>query len=930
MAIQAAQGGDERPTLLCEYTENPVGIDAEHPRFSWRIAGKERGEYQSAYRILVASAQDLLLQEQGDMWDSGKVASHRSVNVPYAGKPLQSMQRYFWRVKTWDENGAEQDWLDVAFFEMGLLSPEDWTASWISGGKLLRKEVRFNQPVLEARAYVCGLGYYELHINGDKIGDHVLDPGWTDYDKRVLYNVYDVSFDVIEGNNAIGLMLGNGRYSPAKEKAEKSPIPLKTYGDAPVAKAQIWVRLADDTEHWIATDASWQAAPGPVVEDDIWNGETYDARMEMSGWDCPDCTTQGWRSAQVVDGPSGALVSQAAFTPIRVVKTVQPRSVSNPKPGVYVFDFEQNLTGWARLRVHGPSGTEVRLRFAELLDEEGMLNTIPNRGAQQTDVYILAGEGEEDYEPRFTYHGFRYVEVTGFPGTPGIEDIEAKVVHSDVEPVGAFSCSNELLNEIHRNILWGQVSNLMSVPTDCPQRDERMGWTGDAQLAAEGAVLNFNMAGFYTKYLDDMKDAQKEDGSIPDVIPAYWSLYPADPAWGTACVEVPWQLYQFYEDRQVLEDNYDLMKRWVEFLRSQADGDLVVYGKYGDWCPPGHVRSPETTVGFTSSWYYYHDVYLLARIAEILGRSDDAKEYAALAERVKDAFNREYLATGRYSGTKLETVVKQAESMISPSTPKEQRERMLENVVPLFVPTSQTCQALPLALDMVPDDAQAAVVKALVNDVVVAKAYHPNTGILGTKYLFQALTKTGHVDVAYKVAAQDTFPSWGYMIREGATTIWERWEYLDNGGMNSHNHIMLGTVDTFFYKMLAGISVEPGGDTGDEMLRVTIHPRTVDDLRHASGSVRTLRGLVSSSWSRVDSSLLLSVRIPWNATGEIHVPKLGFNEVEILEGSELVWHEGAYKSGVPGIAAGREEDGTVAFEVGSGLYSFTVQPVPGT
>ncbi len=878
-------------SLLCEYTSNPLGIDVSSPRFSWVLDHSERGQLQSAYQVLVASSRGNLEGDNGDKWDSGKTASGESINVLYEGSSLESGKTYSWKVRVWDKDKKMSPWSKVATFEMGLLNSDDWEGEWIEGkshgestssdpfqgtkkipyGYLLRKEFSVDKDIARARVYVSGLGYYELYINGDKVGDSVLDPGWTDYKKRVLYSTCDVSKYLKKGENAVGIMLGNGRY-------------IKAYGyGSPRVLLQLNIEFTDDTSESIVTDNTWKTAQGPIVANDIYNGETYDARLEKLGWDTSFYDDSDWDEAKIADGPGGKLVSQANFPPIKVTRIIQPRQITNPQPEVYVYDFGQNFTGWVRLCVNGPRGTNVSLRYAELLHEDGMINAVPNRGAKATDTYILKGEGEEVYEPRFTYHGFRYVEVAGFPGTPTLESIEGRVVHSAVEPVGGFVCSNSLINHIHRNVLWGQLSNLMSVPTDCPQRDERMGWMGDAQLSAEEAIYNFDMAGFYTKWLEDIRDSQAEDGSVPDVVPPYWSNYPADPAWGTACVVIPWCLYQYYRDERVLEQNYSVIKKWVDFLSTKSEDYIVSYFKYGDWCPPAHVKPVDTPMELTSTWYYYHDALILSKIAHILGRPDEAEHYSQLSSKIKEAFNKKFLKDDHYATG------------------------------------SQTCNVLPLFLDMVPEDKKQAVLKNLIDDIVVTHGAHLNTGIVGTRYILDVLTKYGQANLAYKLAVQTTYPGWGYMIREGATTLWERWEYLAEGGMNSHNHIVFGSVDAWFYKTLAGINID---SASPGFRRINIKPYIVGNLKYVSASIKTIRGMVSSSWTRRDNSLVLNVTLPVNSQAKVSVPKMGLESVIVKEDGRTIWKDDSYVEGMAGIIGADEDENYVTFDVGSGSYSF--------
>jgi len=877
-------------SLLCEYVSNPLGVDVSLPRFSWVLSHSERGQLQSAYQMLVASSQKNLEAEDGDKWDSGKIASEESINVPYAGGVLESKKTYCWKVRVWDKNERISPWSKVATFEMGLLNPDDWRGRWIEGkcygesafsdpvqgttkmpyGYLLRKEFSIEKDIAQARVYVSGLGYYELRINGEKIGDSVLDPGWTDYKKRVLYSTYDVSKYVKKGKNAVGIMLGNGRY-------------IKAYGYGPPnTTLQLNIEFTDATTKSVVTDESWKAEQSPITENSIYNGEVYDARLEKSGWDAVDYDDSDWNPARIADEPGGKLVSQASFPPVKVTKIIQPMKITNPKSEVYIYDFGQNFTGWVRLCLSGARGTRVNLRFAELLHEDGMLNVVPNRGAKATDTYILKGEGQEIYEPRFTYHGFRYVEVTGFPGTPTLESMEGRVVHSAVESTGGFICSNSLINSIHKNVLWGQLSNLMSIPTDCPQRDERMGWMGDAQLVAEEAIYNFDMAGFYTKWLEDISDSQAEDGSVPDVVPAYWSIYPADPAWGTACVVIPWYLYQYYGDRRILEKCYSGIKRWVEFLTSKTTDYILSYSKYGDWCPPAHIKPVDTPIELTSAWYYYHDTLILSKIAHILGESNEAKKYSQLSSKIKEAFNKKFLKDDHYATG------------------------------------SQTCNVLPLFLDIVPEDKKEAVLKNLIDDIVVTHGGHLNTGIVGTRYILDVLTKYGQADLAYKIATQTTYPGWGYMLREGATTLWERWEYLADGGMNSHNHIMFGSIDAWFYKVLAGINIDPASPGFG---RIIIKPYVIGDLNYVSASIRTMRGMISSSWKKSDHSLAFNITLPVNTQAKVSLPKMKLGNVTIKESGKAVWENSSYIESIAGITGASEDDEYVTFQVGSGSYS---------
>ena len=909
--------------LRCEYMSDPIGIDTTFPRFSWELEHPERAQKQSAYQILVASSRDALETDTGDLWDSGKVLSQRSVNVVYAGKTPKSGTDYYWKVRAWDADDRVSEYSSTAFFETGLLDAEDWQGEWISwdgeGSPLFRQEFILEQSVKRARLYISGLGYYEARINGSKVGEHVLDPGWTDYEKTILYASFDVTDFLQTGGNAVGVMLGNGRFCPPDEVVNKPPNPLKKYGRQPLFLAQLNIEYSDGAFVQISTNSDWKAASGPIVYDDLYDGESYDARLERSGWDSPEYDDADWQSAKHVNTPGGKMLSQTGCPPIRVTRTIAPQTLTTPKMGVFVYDFGQNFTGWVKLNVRGPRGTSVTIRYAELLHEDGSLNPLPNRSAKATDVYILKGEGEECFEPHFTYHGFRYVEMTGFPGTPALESLEGCVVHSAVRPTGRFLCSHSLINQIHQNVLWGQLSNLMSIPTDCPQRDERLGWLGDAHLTAEEAIYNFEMAGFYTKWMRDIRDAQKENGSVPDVVPTHWELYPADPAWGIACILIPWDVYRYYGDRQILERNYPMMKSYVEFLQSLAQDDMLSLSKYGDWCPPWHVNSMDTPQELVSQWCYYYSTLTLSKIADLLGKQTDVDRFSANAENIKDVFNRNFLREDRYVGEEHHA---QYLKFIPPQVTAEERAVMEDHLARTLEVRSQTGHVLALYLDLVPPENKPAVLQSLIEDIVVLHGKHINTGIIGTRYLLDVLSDNGYADLAFQLVTQPTYPGWGYMVKEGATTMWERWEYLTETGMNSQNHIMLGSVDAWFYRYPAGIQLDP---TESGWKRFRIKPHILGDLQFVSASVQTVRGLISSRWSKGYESLQFQVTVPINSQAVVSIPKIGLEHVIVMEGKAVLWKDGKPAQRIAGVSNGREEIDFVTFDVGSGIYDFELR-----
>ena len=891
--------------LRCEYLVEPLGVDTASPRLSWLVESPVRGDRSKAFHVLVSSAPELLRGDIGDFLDTGMTEADGAASLEYGGEALLSCARYFWKVRWWDREGQVSPWSEPASFVTGFLNPGDWKPKWIaprtvaefrSKGTVLlghpgaddvqacavyvRREFALKDKERAALAmiFISGLGHYELRLNGRKVGTSVLDPGWTDYRKKALYASHDVT-GLVRDRNAVGVILGNGRHT-------------KSYGyDGPKLTCRIEVEYESAEREVLFSDESWKTSDGPLQENGLYFGERYDARILIDGWDQPGFDDGAWDRAVPASGCP--LVSQM-MPPVRVTESLAPRSVRRLPSGAAIFDIGQNFSGWTRLKVEGPMGTEVRLRHAELLNEDGTLNLGPNENAEATDVYILRGGRPEVYEPKFTYHGFRYVEMTGYPGEPGPEALEGLFVHSDVERTGEFRSSNGLIDGIHKNVLWGQLSNLMSIPTDCPQRDERHGWLGDAHLSAEEAVFNFDMAAFYTKFLDDIRLAQKEDGSLPDVVPPYLPrLYPADPAWSSAYATLVELLWDYYGDRRVIAAHYASLKRYIDFLGRSADRNIIrSLGKYGDWCPPGGIVPKKTPVDLTSTWYYYHDVLILARQAVVLGRGEEAQQYTRLAGSIKSAFNDAFLGETQYAAIR---------------------------VSPVDTYPNQTSNALPLYLDMVPDDRKDKVVASLVQSVVRQQDYHVDTGILGTRYILDVLTEAGELEAAYRMATHKSYPGWGYMLAEDATTLWERWEKLTGHAMNSQNHIMLGSIDAWFYRVLAGLSpLLPGWKA------VRVRPHVPGDLASVEARVDTVAGRVGAAWQRTGDAFSLEVAIPVGATGEIHVPLL-WHGSRIFESGKMLWRAGHSVDTVPEIALAGDDGKRVVFKVGSGAYKFEMK-----
>jgi len=861
-ALLASAQPQPPQNLRCEYLTNPEAVDAAPPRLSWQPVSALRGDAQTAYQILVSKE---TAAAAGDVWDSGQTKSAQFVNVPFAGKTLESGKTYFWKVRSWDKAGTASPWSSIARFGTGLLNKSDWKGKWIAGGNALRKEFNVTGKVTGAKIFIAAAGYYELHVNGARIGNHVLDPSNTTFSERVLYNAYDVTRFVHPGANAIGVLLGEGWYANR------------------IALVQMNIELEGGQKIEVSTDTTWQAGSSPITMDSLYNGESYDARLEQPDWDKAGFSGEGWKPAEEKPSPT-KIVSAQMMPPIRALQEMTPKRMSSPKPGMFVYDMGQNFSGWVRLKVSGPRGTVVKVRHSELLYEDGTLNVENLRAARATDTYTLKGEGTEVYQPRFTQHGFRYVEVTGYPGTPTMDAIQARVVHSDVTPIGGFSSSKEILNQIQHIVQWGISSNLMSMPTDCNQRYERMGWMADGHLYAEAAMYNFDMAAFYTNWLQDMHDAQAADGSVPDTTPrARFAQGAADPSWGAAYPLVLWYSYQQYGDRRLLEQHFEGVRKWSDFLWSKSKDGTTDFVKYGDWVPVDFTPGP-----LVSTVYSYVAADIAAKTAQALGKTADATALRQRADAIKDGFNKRfYNAAEGYYGN-----------------------------------GTQGSQILPLAYGMASDAIRGHVAGYLRNQVVYHNDSHLTTGILATKHALPVLAKFSGLDLAYDVAVQRTFPSWGYMIDNGATTIWELWQKKEGPSMNSHNHAMFGAIGDWFMTDLAGIKLVPGGE-GYE--RVAIHPGVTRDLKWASGNFETLRGKVLSSWQRTDDGLKLEVMVPFGSTAEIVIPKLQLNNVSLLESGKTIWQGKQAAEPVDGVAAVKENDGEIVVQAGSGRYLFELK-----
>jgi alpha-L-rhamnosidase len=900
-----------RPVALkCEYRVAPLGIGEKSPRLSWTLESEERAQLQSAFRILVAASERDLAAEEDLLWDSGRVESDRTIGVEYEGEALRSGLQCVWKVRVWDGANNPSPYSRPAVFEMGLLEKSDWEGTWISAGKdpsgdleppsgeeyddlanglapspYLRREFPLDKPVNRARLYATARGVYELYINGKRVGNDVLAPGWTDYDRRIQYQTYDVTPLLAEGQNALGAVLGDGWFAGFVGFDPKHRGAL--YGPRPQLLAQLDVEYEDGTTASLATEGSWRCSTGPIFFSDLLMGESYDARREMPGWAEPGFDDSGWYGVAVEEIGDTNLVAQPDEG-IRVTEELEAKTVTEPESGRYVFDLGRNMVGWVRLKVEGKAGTEVILRHAEALNPDGTIYTTNLRSARATDRYVLGGDGEEIYEPRFTFHGFRYVEITGYPGEPPPGAVTGRVVHSATPPSGSFECSSRMVNKLQENIVWGQRGNFLSVPTDCPQRDERLGWMGDAQVFVRTASFNMDVAAFFEKWMTDVEDAQSPEGAFPDVAPlprgsGLIDLRWGAPAWGDAGVIVPWTIYRTYDDTRIVERHYDAMARWMEYLH-EANPDLIrknrMGNNYGDWLSPKGDHTPKHLLA-TAYWAY--DAKLIAEMAEATGRYEDAREYRDLKERVKAAFQAAYVfPDGRIEGD------------------------------------TQTCYLLALHMGLLPEDLRSAAAEHLVKSIE-REDWHLSTGFAGVGYLCPVLTEAGYTDVAYRLLGNETYPSWGYTIKNGATTIWERWDgwTQENGfqspNMNSFNHYSLGSVGEWLYRYVAGIDLgAPGYD------RIVIRPRPGGNLTHASGAYDSVRGRISSSWKIEDNRFVLETLIPPNTTAIVHVPSTD----DVSEGGMPV-------DKADGVEFLRAEEGETVLAVGSGRYEFVGKVVRG-
>ena len=869
--------------MLCEQMNNPVGISTAKPSFIWKINTSAPSTKQVAYELTVKKGKQ-------KVWSTGKVVSDQSVFVEYNGQSLEQDTKYTWQVRVWDNHGNLSAWSPFASFQTAFFDSSAWKAKWIGIGfeedkknrpaQYFRNNIHIKKEVAQATAYVTSQGMYQASINGKKIGDAYLTPGWTSYKKRLQYQVYDVSTLLKKGNNTLAAVIGNGWFRGTLGWTNNVDI----YGKELALLMQVNVVYTDGSRDYFVTDENWKSSYGAILANEIYHGEEIDARKDQTGWDLPEFNDSKWQSVKILQAGFKHLIA-TENEKITLHETMHPIKIFTTPKGEKVLDFGQNLVGWVKVKASGKSGDAIVIKHAEVLDKLGNFYIENMRSAKTTATYILSGKSEEEFQPHFTFFGFRYIKVEGYPGELKPENFTAMVLHSDMQPTGSFSSSDPLINQLQHNIQWGQKGNFLDVPTDCPQRDERLGWTGDAQAFSRTASFNFNVQNFFNKWLKDLEADQLQNGSVPFVIPNVLGAGSAgSTGWADVATIVPWNMYLVYGDKKVLSQQYASMKAWVRYMEQNAKDDLWNKGfHFGDWLfyrpfDDNDGRAAVTDKYMIAQCFYAHSLQLLINAANVLGNKTDVQFYSDRLKKVKDAYVREYMtSTGRLiSGT-------------------------------------QTAYVLALQFDMLPEGLRAAAVDRLVENI---KSYntHLSTGFLGTPYLCEVLTRFGKADVAYQLLMQKTFPSWLYPVKMGATTIWERWggmhpdSTFEPASMNSFNHYAYGAIGDWMYRRVVGID-NVDGSVGYK--QISIKPYVVDSITNASAALETYFGKVSNSWKIEGNKIVMESNIPVNTTAIIYFPS-----------KQNILVNGKKDPTDSGIRFLKSENGYVVYEAGSGNYRF--------
>ena len=875
--------------LQVEMKENPQGIDVSQPRFSWQISSGIPDLQQVSYQIQVAETEDLLKSEKGLLWDSGTILSDQSILIPYAGKMLASEKPYFWRVKV-TTNQGEAAWSKINKWSMGLLDASEWQGQWIGQAALtnpgeteqgntrlaaryLRKEFTADKPVERAMLYISGLGSFDAYLNGKRISDDVFSSMPSLYPKRVYYNVYDVTDFLVSDINTIGVVLGNGRFFSMRNPG------MKHFG-LPRMIAQLKIEFKDGTNAIVPTDTSWKiTSRGPIVANNEFDGEEYDERLELTGWDKSGYDESTWLAAEAMEAPGGVMTAQPNPN-LRIQDHVKAVSITGRPDGKYIIDMGQNMVGWLSVKLKGKKDQPITMRFAETLQKDGSLYMDNLRSAKVTDIYTPARDGEFSWQPRLVYHGFRFVEIAGLDYEPELNAFTGDVIYDQMATTGTFETSNTMINQIHQNAFWGIRGNYRGMPTDCPQRDERLGWLGDRATGAYGEAFVLDNALLYEKWLQDIEDAQSPEGSISDVSPDYWNIYNDDVTWPSAFFLAADMLNRQYGDDSSIRKHYPAMKRWMEHMQQIGMQDyIMVRDTYGDWCMPPesqeliHSQDParKTDGAILSTTVYYALLNKMIAYARICGQEADIPVYESLAARMKEAYNTKYFnpETAQYGNNTV------------------------------------TANLLSLRLGLVPEGYKEKVFANVVRKTEEDFGGHVSTGVLGIQHLMRGLTEYGRVDMAYKITTNDTYPSWGYMVKNGATTIWELWNGdTADPAMNSANHVMLlGDLLIWYYEDLAGIKCAPDALAFKHLLMAPVFPEGLD---HVTASYQSVYGDIKSAWTKKDGRFSWQISLPGNTSATVRIPKsLG---VKVTE--------------APGIRSVAEKDDCLEVEIGSGTYQF--------
>ncbi|MFZ9687852.1 MAG: family 78 glycoside hydrolase catalytic domain [Chitinophagaceae bacterium] len=869
--------------MLCENMINPIGIGEKKPRFTWKINATAPSTIQTAYELIVRKGKQ-------KVWNTGKVVSAQSVFVEFEGLALEPDTKYNWQVRVWDNHGNTSAWSVQSTFQTAFFDSSSWQAKWIGIGfeedkknrpaQYFRNNINIKKDVLQATAYITSQGMYEASINGSKIGNGYLTPGWTSYKKRLQYQVYDVASYLKKGNNTLGAVLGNGWFRGTLGWSSNVDI----YGKELGLLMQLNVVYADGTKEVFTTDENWKSSYGAILSNEIYHGEEIDARKDQTNWNLPIFNATNWKPVKILNSGYKHLIATENEL-ITSHEKIQPIKIFTTPKGERVLDFGQNLVGWVKIKVKGNSGDSIIIKHAEVLDKFGNFYIDNMRSARTTAKYILSGKNTEEFEPHFTFFGFRYIKVEGSIEEIKPENFTAIVLHSNMKSSGSFSSSDPLVNQLQQNIQWGQKGNFLDVPTDCPQRDERLGWTGDAQVFSRTAAFNYNVHNFFNKWLKDLEADQLQNGSVPHVIPNVLGAGASGSAgWADVATIAPWNMYLVYGDKKVLENQYASMKAWVGFMEQNAKNDLWNKGfHFGDWLfyrpfDDNDGRAAVTDKYMIAQCFYANSIQLLINAAKVLDKNEDVSFYTDRLKKVKDAYVKEYMtSTGR------------------------------------LVSGTQTAYLLALQFDMLPEHLRQSAADRLVENITSYNT-HLSTGFLGTPYLCEVLTKYGKVDVAYKLLMQKTFPSWLYPVKMGATTIWERWggmhpdSTFEPASMNSFNHYAYGAIGDWMYRAVVGIDNEEGS-VGYKKIR--IKPYIVDTLTYASASLETYFGKVSNSWKINGKQIVMETSIPANTSAVIYYPSQ--REISVNGKKEI---------SEAGIKFLRIENGYSVYEVGSGAYRF--------